>query len=100
MIRRPPRSTLFPYTTLFRSPPPPEQGLRVPAGHLGDGDLPGHDPDCDPPPRQQVALSDTLYRASSNGVTTTPYARSLRRKGSTMERLVTSLGEVLVAPAL
>src|SRR3712207_7068301 len=24
MIRRPPRSTLFPYTTLFRSDPPPE----------------------------------------------------------------------------
>src|SRR5690349_23635695 len=23
MIRPPPRSTLFPYTTLFRSPPPP-----------------------------------------------------------------------------
>src|SRR6266581_7719167 len=26
MIRRPPRSTLFPYTTLFRSPPRPRQG--------------------------------------------------------------------------
>src|SRR5579862_9973421 len=25
MIRRPPRSTLFPYTTLFRSPPPTPQ---------------------------------------------------------------------------
>src|SRR3712207_757897 len=25
MIRRPPRSTLFPYTTLFRSPPSPEE---------------------------------------------------------------------------
>src|SRR2546430_9162812 len=25
MIRRPPRSTLFPYTTLFRSRPPPDQ---------------------------------------------------------------------------
>src|SRR2546422_7228783 len=25
MIRRPPRSTLFPYTTLFRSPPPREE---------------------------------------------------------------------------
>src|SRR6266581_3069609 len=25
MIRRPPRSTLFPYTTLFRSPPPRDQ---------------------------------------------------------------------------
>src|SRR2546427_1123478 len=24
MIRRPPRSTLFPYTTLFRSHPPPD----------------------------------------------------------------------------
>src|SRR5260370_5637217 len=28
MIRRPPRSTLFPYTTLFRSAPP---GARLPA---------------------------------------------------------------------
>src|SRR2546427_1819391 len=27
MIRRPPRSTLFPYTTLFRSPPPPPPDL-------------------------------------------------------------------------
>src|SRR2546425_8333180 len=26
MIRRPPRSTLFPYTTLFRSPVPPVNG--------------------------------------------------------------------------
>src|SRR3712207_7068941 len=28
MIRRPPRSTLFPYTTLFRSPEQPERGHR------------------------------------------------------------------------
>src|SRR5438034_8827132 len=28
MIRRPPRSTLFPYTTLFRSPAPPLRGRR------------------------------------------------------------------------
>src|SRR3712207_8209660 len=27
MIRRPPRSTLFPYTTLFRSRPPPARAL-------------------------------------------------------------------------
>src|SRR3712207_3172289 len=32
MIRRPPRSTLFPYTTLFRSP--------TTEGNLGDGFLP------------------------------------------------------------
>src|SRR2546426_3403808 len=34
MIRRPPRSTLFPYTTLFRStvPSPPSRPCRRPAG--------------------------------------------------------------------
>src|SRR5438309_5269260 len=31
MIRRPPRSTLFPYTTLFRSSPPPPGRRRPPA---------------------------------------------------------------------
>src|SRR3712207_9022658 len=36
MIRRPPRSTLFPYTTLFRSPPP----LMVPVLWVPDPDLP------------------------------------------------------------
>src|SRR3712207_7471457 len=29
MIRRPPRSALFPYTTLFRSPEPPEKRART-----------------------------------------------------------------------
>src|SRR2546426_1949805 len=33
MIRRPPRSTLFPYTTLFRSPWPPTPASRIP--HTG-----------------------------------------------------------------
>src|SRR2546429_6992474 len=30
MIRRPPRSTLFPYTTLFRSPRKPERTTALP----------------------------------------------------------------------
>src|SRR3712207_9522392 len=30
MIRPPPRSTLFPYTTLFRSTPDPVNGLQLP----------------------------------------------------------------------
>src|SRR3712207_9467026 len=44
MIRRPPRSTLFPYTTLFRSPPRRLLGTvavalrRVPALEAGDHD--------------------------------------------------------------
>src|SRR5947209_12982947 len=36
MIRRPPRSTLFPYTTLFRSEPGPERIRRV-AQHVALG---------------------------------------------------------------
>src|SRR2546422_7713070 len=47
MIRRPPRSTLFPYTTLFRSPrcSPPPAGAegRGPAGRLALGDRVGRD---------------------------------------------------------
>src|SRR3989442_4833793 len=40
MIRRPPRSTLFPYTTLFRSPRRRlPQGGALPEGGRGD---PGH----------------------------------------------------------
>src|SRR3712207_7654758 len=45
MIRRPPRSTLFPYTTLFRSPtgrPPSRQHLR--RGEGGVGPQLGHRP--------------------------------------------------------
>src|SRR3712207_8607632 len=37
MIRRPPRSTLFPYTTLFRSLLPPRAAQRVPDGDVGSG---------------------------------------------------------------
>src|SRR5258708_19361633 len=32
MIRRPPRSTLFPYTTLFRSETPDDQGVEAVEG--------------------------------------------------------------------
>src|SRR5438876_2250748 len=37
MIRRPPRSTLFPYTTLFRSPAPLRRRRPWPAGRQGRG---------------------------------------------------------------
>src|SRR2546427_4066921 len=39
MIRRPPRSTLFPYTTLFRSPPPPPPTPSPSPPRLKVGDL-------------------------------------------------------------
>src|SRR5690348_18066871 len=43
MIRRPPRSTLFPYTTLFRSRPPP--GAEIPQCR-GGGGAPRRGPGC------------------------------------------------------
>src|SRR3712207_7820365 len=39
MIRRPPRSTLFPYTTLFRSEGKPPGGLNQTSNHLGGSNL-------------------------------------------------------------
>src|SRR2546430_17167191 len=46
MIRRPPRSTLFPYTTLFRSPP--ERVDHQPQHADGEGDVEGQHA-IDPP---------------------------------------------------
>src|SRR3712207_7650961 len=44
MIRRPPRSTLFPYTTLFRSGHGGSERLALAGLHLGDPALVQRDP--------------------------------------------------------
>src|SRR3712207_8128355 len=59
MIRRPPRSTLFPYTTLFRSVLPARRRPRLPGQRLRRGD-----------PRQ---LREEGRRTASRGL---PPARS------------------------
>src|SRR3712207_7301765 len=52
MIRRPPRSTLFPYTTLFRS-----QAIRSSAGDLARSDLDSaHHFDAGADPKRRAAL--------------------------------------------
>src|SRR3712207_7439217 len=61
MIRRPPRSTLFPYTTLFRSP---KRGK--PAGRGAGNDFVTGDPEEDPvhtPPR--LAGNEVIDRKST-----------------------------------
>src|SRR3712207_8628210 len=58
MIRRPPRSTLFPYTTLFRS-----------GGGTGPGRLPGDAPGVPPlRPRRPVQLVAVAAAAVPGGV--------------------------------
>src|SRR5438477_3211030 len=53
MIRRPPRSTLFPYTTLFRSPAPQDFGRLPPGARRGQAAAAGQaalrDAGRDPP---------------------------------------------------
>src|SRR3712207_7479910 len=46
MIRRPPRSTLFPYTTLFRSQPHRHREVEVVADEDGDGKARTHGDDA------------------------------------------------------
>src|SRR3712207_7005385 len=57
MIRRPPRSTLFPYTTLFRS----ARGAQTGQAMLVDGQLPAEELFS----RQRIALAGLLDRKST-----------------------------------
>src|SRR2546426_7609136 len=55
MIRRPPRSTLFPYTTLFRSPTMPVERTRNGQRHH---QKPGHATHQQQPPRSEEHTSE------------------------------------------
>src|SRR2546427_6514357 len=63
MIRRPPRSTLFPYTTLFRSRPPAPHAAGIPLHHRAAvaGDVQRSHPhfqQCLPPLRSEEHTSE------------------------------------------
>src|SRR3712207_7741216 len=62
MIRRPPKSTLFPYTTLFRSPPPADRllrpGLRPRLGCHGPSDSGLARPRALPQRQRRPAVAD------------------------------------------
>src|SRR3712207_7564274 len=60
MIRRPPRSTLFPYTTLFRS-----LGEQRVAGACADGRGP-------PPPIRELCFESGEHRGAAAGVVLRP----------------------------
>src|SRR5689334_25374156 len=70
MIRRPPRSTLFPYTTLFRSGPhrPVPHGARRPRAHDHAGRRGDHaaDPDQHPPRGRRDRKSTRLNSSHSS----------------------------------
>src|SRR3712207_8913090 len=81
MIRRPPRSTLFPYTTLFRSRQP---GLRQPGDHLLEQQ----------PLRRAVgALGDQLLRADAEGAGDAPQQQDRDVAAPGLELRDVALGE-------
>src|SRR3712207_7041188 len=77
MIRRPPRSTLFPYTTLFRSPALQEGGHRLLGGNrqLGVEQVERVRADC-------VPLLETVEPARSRAPELDPDRKSTRLKSS------------------
>src|SRR3989449_11577102 len=68
MIRRPPRSTLFPYTTLFRSPREGPHAARAgpEAGHRRDVQGPHHEAAGGPPPLRHTGVAGPA-RAGRHG---------------------------------
>src|SRR5258707_6376658 len=69
MIRRPPRSTLFPYTTLFRSPPPSfsaSEQIVVASRKSVVAVLEGQEPDHEEPPLAKVISSTSTPRSEEH----------------------------------
>src|SRR2546430_10530972 len=65
MIRRPPRSTLFPYTTLFRSPHRCEHHARIDQLYIGHG----RNDIVVEPGRQRIELQHANALAASEALT-------------------------------
>src|SRR3712207_8206430 len=97
MIRRPPRSTLFPYTTLFRSPQPqdglpahlghrPVQ-LPLPVLHARGHPVPGQEPD--PLLRGDAPLDRKSTRLNSSHANISYAVFCLKKKKSELTKLTT-----------
>src|SRR3712207_6911843 len=78
MIRRPPRSTLFPYTTLFRSQHG-DRGLdRVPAEQ--DDDVARADPALGEPPRDPEDRKSTRLNSSHANISYAVFCLKKKKK--------------------
>src|SRR3712207_7348695 len=84
MIRRPPRSTLFPYTTLFRSP---EGAVRDPGGLDLLGHLPGPERHPGPAALRWHELDRKSTRLNSSHANISYAVFCLKKKQPTPPRL-------------
>src|SRR2546430_13509407 len=88
MIRRPPRSTLFPYTTLFRSRPTGQRGEKPPGSLQGVGllerggrrpELGAEGPERMPADDEHQPVADARRRHDARGPARRSGARGARR---------------------
>src|SRR2546426_11815265 len=76
MIRRPPRSTLFPYTTLFRSLPSPPTGTSRPATITPQAHLPHLLAPLLPCQQSTSSLTSPANPSAGSGPVASPWATS------------------------
>src|SRR5690242_20818725 len=91
MIRRPPRSTLFPYTTLFRSARQRRgAGPRVPGDHRGADAVPRGEPVGGPARHREVRSEEHTSELQSH-VNLVCRLLLEKKKPNTLPRLATSI---------
>src|SRR5467141_3599815 len=95
MIRRPPRSTLFPYTTLFRSAPRPARVVHHRQVDLAGDDLTGRDRAAARSSRHQLLGERLLHPCSRNSLSAlsgglTKFERRLTLPAPSLRSLIAS----------
>src|SRR2546427_3285397 len=87
MIRRPPRSTLFPYTTLFRSPEkagPPSENVRQSPPESGSRDTSSGNP----PETRSAATRRTEAKAAAGPARSEEHTSELQSQSNLVCRLL------------
>src|SRR3712207_8402482 len=88
MIRRPPRSTLFPYTTLFRSPTSALQRDAVPSGAADSTCVSQWRPSLRCPRTSQKRHSAAVRRSGASGVRSEEHTSELQSRQYLVCRLL------------
>src|SRR2546426_3700148 len=99
MIRRPPRSTLFPYTTLFRSPLVCRH-LGRGCGHERRGGAQSHRPPahCAPPASTRMARDRKSTRLNSSHLVISYAVFCLKKKKKNKDKHVATTQSIHVSP--
>src|SRR5260221_5865263 len=95
MIRRPPRSTLFPYTTLFRSPAPPvPRGATSPSPDVRREPTEAPTPSPVPPPPSGLDRKSTRLNSSHTVISYAVFCLKKKKQSILCEHLKKKVSRV------